>query len=209
MQFLFTPILGALSDRFGRRPVILRLLLRAGPRLLPDGAGAEPRAGSSSAASSRASPRRASPRRSPTSPTSRRRRSAPAAFGMVGAALRPGLHAGAGAGRRARAASTRACRSGSRAGSRSPTPPTATSCCPSRCRRRSAPRSRWKRANPVGSLRLLRSHRELYGIAAVLFLMQLSHVVLPRRDRALHGLPLRLGRDGGGPRRWPRWACAR
>jgi DHA1 family tetracycline resistance protein-like MFS transporter len=37
----------------------------------------------------------------------------------------------------------------------------------------------WKRANPVGSLKLLRSHRELYGIAAVLFLMQLSHVVFP------------------------------
>jgi len=37
----------------------------------------------------------------------------------------------------------------------------------------------WKRANPVGSLTLLRSHRELYGIAAVLFLMQLSHVVFP------------------------------
>ena len=37
----------------------------------------------------------------------------------------------------------------------------------------------WKRANPVGSLRLLRSHRELYGIAAVLFLMQLAHVVFP------------------------------
>jgi DHA1 family tetracycline resistance protein-like MFS transporter len=37
----------------------------------------------------------------------------------------------------------------------------------------------WRRANPVGALGLLRSHRELYGIAAVLFLMQLSHVVFP------------------------------
>ncbi len=37
----------------------------------------------------------------------------------------------------------------------------------------------WKRANPVGSLRLLRSHPELFGLAAVLFLMQLSHVVFP------------------------------
>ena len=37
----------------------------------------------------------------------------------------------------------------------------------------------WKRANPVGSLKLLRSHRELFGLAAVLFLMNLAHVVLP------------------------------
>ncbi len=37
----------------------------------------------------------------------------------------------------------------------------------------------WKRANPVGSLKLLRSHPELFGLAAVLFLMQLSHVVFP------------------------------
>lgn len=37
----------------------------------------------------------------------------------------------------------------------------------------------WKRANPVGSLRLLRSHPELFGLATVLFLMQLSHIVFP------------------------------
>jgi DHA1 family tetracycline resistance protein-like MFS transporter len=37
----------------------------------------------------------------------------------------------------------------------------------------------WKRANPVGSLRLLRSHPELLGLAGVLFLMQLAHVVFP------------------------------
>ena len=37
----------------------------------------------------------------------------------------------------------------------------------------------WQRANPVGSLRLLRTHRELYGLAAVNFLAQLAHVALP------------------------------
>ena len=37
----------------------------------------------------------------------------------------------------------------------------------------------WSKANPLGSLRLLRSHRELFGLAAVLFLMNLAHVVLP------------------------------
>jgi DHA1 family tetracycline resistance protein-like MFS transporter len=37
----------------------------------------------------------------------------------------------------------------------------------------------WRRANPVGSLKLLRSHRELFGLASVLFLMNLAHFVLP------------------------------
>src|SRR5262249_54851033 len=37
----------------------------------------------------------------------------------------------------------------------------------------------WRRANPVGSLVLLRSHRELFGLAAVNLLGQLAHVALP------------------------------
>jgi DHA1 family tetracycline resistance protein-like MFS transporter len=37
----------------------------------------------------------------------------------------------------------------------------------------------WKKANPVGSLVLLRRHPELSGLAGTYFLMQLSHVVLP------------------------------
>jgi DHA1 family tetracycline resistance protein-like MFS transporter len=37
----------------------------------------------------------------------------------------------------------------------------------------------WARANPVGSLRLLRSHHELFGLATVSFLGYLAHVVLP------------------------------
>jgi len=37
----------------------------------------------------------------------------------------------------------------------------------------------WKRANPVGSLVLLRSHYELFGLAIVAFLSYLAHVVLP------------------------------
>lgn len=37
----------------------------------------------------------------------------------------------------------------------------------------------WKRANPVGSLTLLRSHHELFGLAAVAFLGYLAHTVLP------------------------------
>jgi DHA1 family tetracycline resistance protein-like MFS transporter len=37
----------------------------------------------------------------------------------------------------------------------------------------------WRRANPVGSLVLLRSHHELFGLAAVAFIGYLAHQVLP------------------------------
>lgn len=37
----------------------------------------------------------------------------------------------------------------------------------------------WARANPVASLRLLRGHSELFGLAGVLLLMALAHVVYP------------------------------
>lgn len=37
----------------------------------------------------------------------------------------------------------------------------------------------WKRANPVGSLNLLRSHKDLLGLAGVGFLFQVAHMVLP------------------------------
>lgn len=35
----------------------------------------------------------------------------------------------------------------------------------------------WKRANPLGALRLLRSHRELFGLSAVNFLLHFAHHV--------------------------------
>ncbi|MDQ0462777.1 DHA1 family tetracycline resistance protein-like MFS transporter [Caulobacter ginsengisoli] len=37
----------------------------------------------------------------------------------------------------------------------------------------------WKKANPVGSLKLLRSHPDLLGLASIGFLFQLAHNVLP------------------------------
>ncbi len=37
----------------------------------------------------------------------------------------------------------------------------------------------WKRANPVGALRLLATHRELFGLAVSNFFGQLAHQVLP------------------------------
>jgi DHA1 family tetracycline resistance protein-like MFS transporter len=37
----------------------------------------------------------------------------------------------------------------------------------------------WRKANPVGSLNLLRRHRDLLGMAALIFLFHLAHYVLP------------------------------
>ncbi|WP_309645672.1 TCR/Tet family MFS transporter [Phenylobacterium sp.] len=37
----------------------------------------------------------------------------------------------------------------------------------------------WRRANPIGSLVFLRSHRDLLGLATIGFLFQLAHTVLP------------------------------
>jgi len=42
-----------------------------------------------------------------------------------------------------------------------------------------AARFDWTKANPIGSLQLLRSHRDLVSLATVLFLFQLAHMVLP------------------------------
>lgn len=37
----------------------------------------------------------------------------------------------------------------------------------------------WRKANPVGAFQLLRSHHELWGLASVSFLSNLAHVALP------------------------------
>jgi DHA1 family tetracycline resistance protein-like MFS transporter len=37
----------------------------------------------------------------------------------------------------------------------------------------------WRRANPLGSLRFLRAHRGLFGLASAAFLSNLAHAVLP------------------------------
>jgi DHA1 family tetracycline resistance protein-like MFS transporter len=37
----------------------------------------------------------------------------------------------------------------------------------------------WRRANPVGAFRLLRSHQELWGLAGVAFISNVAHVALP------------------------------
>src|SRR4030095_14349118 len=37
----------------------------------------------------------------------------------------------------------------------------------------------WRKANPVGALKLLRSHHELWGFSCVTFLSNLAHAALP------------------------------
>ena len=46
-------------------------------------------------------------------------------------------------------------------------------------RERRTPRLEWKRANPLGSLKLLRSHHELWGLTWVNFITYLAHEVFP------------------------------
>jgi DHA1 family tetracycline resistance protein-like MFS transporter len=46
-------------------------------------------------------------------------------------------------------------------------------------RERRTPRLEWKRANPVGSLRLLRSHHQLWGLTWVNFITYVGHEVFP------------------------------
>ncbi|HRD47399.1 MAG TPA: TCR/Tet family MFS transporter [Caulobacter sp.] len=65
-----------------------------------------------------------------------------------------------------------------------------------------AKRFEWMKANPVGSLKLLRSHHELLGLAGVLFLFQLAHMVLPSifvlyTGHRYHWTPLFMGMTMG------------
>jgi MFS transporter, DHA1 family, tetracycline resistance protein len=177
MQFLAMPVLGALSDRFGRRPVILVSCLGLGldyflMALAPSLAWlfvGRVISGITAASFSTAFAYIAD-----VTPPEKRA----AAFGMVGAGFGLGFTLGPAL--------------GGVLGGVDPRLPFWVAGVlalanaaygyfvlpESLPREKRAPFS-WRRANPVGALKLLRSHRELYGIAAVLFLMQLAHVVFP------------------------------
>ena len=177
MQFLAMPVLGALSDRFGRRPVILVSCLGLGldyflMALAPSLAWlfvGRVISGITAASFSTAFAYIAD-----VTPPEKRA----AAFGMVGAGFGLGFTLGPAL--------------GGVLGGVDPRLPFWVAGVlalanaaygyfvlpESLPKEKRAPFS-WRRANPVGALKLLRSHRELYGIAAVLFLMQLAHVVFP------------------------------
>lgn len=177
MQFLCSPVLGALSDRFGRRPVIL--LSNAGLGLdfvVMALANSIPLLflGRVLAGMTAASITTAGAYIADVTPPERRA----AGFGLIGAAFGLGFVIGPALGGVLGAVDPRL-----------PFWVAAVLCLANAVwglfvlpeslppERRAA--FSWRRAHPLGALRLLRSHRELAGLAAVTFLSQLAHVALP------------------------------
>jgi len=177
MQFLFSPLLGALSDRFGRRPVII--LSNAGLGLDYVVMALAPTlgwlfvgrviSGITSASISAAYAYIAD-----VTPPERRA----ASYGLLGAAFGIGFILGPALGGVFGALEPRlpfwvaAAFSLANAAYGFFVLPEAL-----------APDKRsgfaWRRANPIGSFALLRSHPELFGLAVANFLINLSHVVFP------------------------------
>jgi DHA1 family tetracycline resistance protein-like MFS transporter len=177
MQFIFMPVLGALSDRFGRRPVILLscfglgldyFLMALAPNLAWLFVG-RVISGITAASFSTAFAYLAD-----VTPPDKRA----AAFGIVGAGFGLGFALGPALGGLLGGVDPRlpfwvagalACANAAYGFFVLPE---------SLPKEKRAPFA-WKRANPVGSLRLLSSHPELLGLASALFLMQLAHIVFP------------------------------
>ena len=176
MQFFFAPVLGLLSDRFGRRPVILisnfglsldYLIMALAPniswlflgRLL-------------SGITSASIPTATAYISDLTPPEKRAK-----AFGLLGAAFGVGFVLGPAF--------------GGWLGMYSPRLPFWVGCAGSLLNamyglfvlpeslapEKRQPRMRWENANPLGALRLLRSHAELMGLATVNFLGYVAHEV--------------------------------
>jgi DHA1 family tetracycline resistance protein-like MFS transporter len=177
MQFLFSPVLGSLSDRFGRRPIILLsnfglgldyILMALAPNLRWLFVG-RVISGITAASISTAGAYIAD-----VTPPEQRA----AKFGLLGAAFGAGFVVGPAL--------------GGILGDISPRLPFWVAAGlsltnglyglfvlpESLARERRSPFS-WRKANPVGALKLLRSHRELWGFAWVTFLSNLAHAALP------------------------------
>jgi DHA1 family tetracycline resistance protein-like MFS transporter len=177
MQFLFSPVQGALSDRYGRRPVILLsnlglgldFILMAVANTLPLLLLGRVLSGITSASFSTANAYIAD-----VTPAEKRG----AAFGMLGMAFGIGFVVGPAV--------------GGLLGDISPRLPfwiaaglsLGNFCYGYFVLPESLPADRrtpfsWRRANPVASLRFLGHHPEVFALAGVIFLMQLAHIVYP------------------------------
>ena len=177
MQFFCSPIQGALSDRFGRRPVVLLSNVGLGldyifMALAPSVTWLFVGRMISGVASSSFST--AGAYIADVTPPEKRA----AAFGMIGAAFGLGFILGPAVGGLLGSIDPRLPFWGAAATS------LVNACYGYFVLPESLPREKrmsfsWKRANPVGSLKLLRSHRELFSLAAVVFLGYLGHAVLP------------------------------
>ena len=177
MQFFFSPILGGLSDRFGRRPVVLLsnfglaldyVLMALAPSLLWLFAG-RVISGITSASISTSFAYIAD-----VTPPERRA----AVFGKVGAAFGAGFILGPAL--------------GGLLGGMDPRLPFWVAAglsfantlygfliLPESLPRERRSAFRWKSANPLGALHLLRSDRVLAGLSVANFFGQVAHVVLP------------------------------
>jgi DHA1 family tetracycline resistance protein-like MFS transporter len=177
MQFFAMPVMGALSDRFGRRPVILLsnfglgldyVLMALAPTLSWLFIG-RVISGVTAASISTSMAYVAD-----VTPPERRAQS----FGFVGVAFGLGFVLGPAI--------------GGLLGSVDPRLPFWAAACASLLNAaygffilpESLPREKrrafeWRRANPLGSLRFLRAHREVFALAGAAFLSNLTHAVLP------------------------------
>ncbi len=177
MQFLFSPVLGALSDQFGRRPVVLLsnfglaldyVLMALAPSLTWLFVG-RVISGITSASVSTAFAYIAD-----ITPPERRA----AVFGKVGAAFGAGFILGPAV--------------GGLLGGMDPRLPFWVAAglsfantlygllvLPESLAVESRARFRWRSANPIGALKLLGSSAALAGLSVVNFIAQLAHVVLP------------------------------
>jgi DHA1 family tetracycline resistance protein-like MFS transporter len=177
MQLIFSPVQGSLSDHFGRRPVILIscaglgldfILMALAPNLWWLLVG---RVISGITAASFST---AGAYISDVTPLEKRA----ASFGLIGAAFGIGFVLGPALGGLLGAVSPRLPFWASAAMA------LANVCWGLFVLPESLPKEKrvafsWKNANPLGALKLLRSHPMLAGLAASYFLMNLAHVVLP------------------------------
>jgi DHA1 family tetracycline resistance protein-like MFS transporter len=177
MQFVFSPILGSLSDRFGRRPVVLLsnfglgldyVLMALAPSLVWLFVG-RVISGITSASISTAFAYIAD-----ITPAERRA----AVFGKVGAAFGAGFIIGPAVGGLLGDVDPRLPFWVAAGLSFANTMYGLLILPESLPRDRRAP-FRWKSANPIGALRLLRSDRILTGLSVSNFFAQLAHAVLP------------------------------
>jgi DHA1 family tetracycline resistance protein-like MFS transporter len=177
MQFIFSPVLGSLSDRFGRRPVVLLsnlglaldyVLMALAPSLIWLFVGRVISGITSASVST------AFAYISDITPPERRA----AVFGKVGAAFGAGFVIGPAIGGLLGDADPRLPFWVAAALSFANTVYGFLILPESLPHDRRAP-FRWKSANPLGALRLLRSDRILTGLSLVNFFAQLAHVVLP------------------------------
>jgi DHA1 family tetracycline resistance protein-like MFS transporter len=178
MQFFCSPLLGMLSDRIGRRPVILisnavtaidYAIMALAPNLWWLFAG---RVLSGIATSNMST---ASAYIADVTPPEKRA----AAFGMIGSAFGLGFVLGPAIGGLVGNINPRLTFWAAAAFALINTLYGMFVLPESLPRERRTQQLEWKRANPVGSLRLLRSHHELWGLTWVNFITYVAHEVFP------------------------------